>query len=118
MEQKPESALDFDFEKVRSDHEDFLKEIGIYFFILRTERGLKPTPVEKFLGITPGVIRQIEDDKLNWNTDMLDEIWNYYYSKPVRLDLLSRLNPKNKNSVLADLIKMGLKRCKFKNPEI
>jgi hypothetical protein len=46
--------------RIEKDHKNFLDEIGIYFLILRIERNLNPTPVEKKLRITPGVIRQIE----------------------------------------------------------
>lgn len=110
MEFKLESELDLESEELKRDHKNFLDEIGIYFFILRIERNLKPTPIEKFLQITPGVILQIEAGEFNWSTDMLEDIWNYYYSAPIKRDLLSRFKVKNKNGLLARLIKMGLER--------
>lgn len=112
MELKLEQEVALESEELRRDYKNFLNEIGLYFFILRIERNLKPTPVEKLLRITPGTILQIEHGKLNWNTDMLEDIWDYYCSVPVKMNVLSRFNAKNKNGPLADLIKMGLKRSK------
>lgn len=113
MKLKLEPELDLDSVELKAGYEKFLDEVGIYFFILRIERNLNPTPVEKHLGITPGVIQQIEAGRFNWSVNMLEDIWNHYYSLPIRHDLLSRFNAKNKKSLLAQLIKMGLRRNKF-----
>jgi hypothetical protein len=66
-----------------------------------------------FLKITPGVIRQIEAGNFEWNTNMIESIWDYYFSLPIRHDHLSRFNAKNKKGVLSSLIKIGVKRNKM-----
>jgi hypothetical protein len=115
MEPKEEHVLDLESPDLRREHQNFLDEIGIYFFILRIEREVKPTPVEKFLRITPGVIRKIEDGKMNWNMKMLDEIWDYYCSLPVKRSILSKLKARDNSGPLAQVIKMGLKKQISKN---
>jgi hypothetical protein len=109
---KLETVLDFESAEFKADYEKFRDEVGIYFFILRVERNLKTTPIERLLKITPGVIQEIEAGRLNWSTTMLEDMWNYYFSLPIKYDILSRFNVNKKNGVLAHLVKIGLKRNK------
>lgn len=110
MEQEWKTELNLESDELKKGHKNFLEEVGIYFFILRIERSVNITSVEKFLKITRGVLPEIEAGNFKWNTNMLEDIWDYYFSLPITRGLLSRFHVKNKKSVLADLIKIGLKR--------
>lgn len=112
MEPKFKPGTDLESDELKGGYKNFLEEIGIYFFILRMERGINITPVEKFLKITRGVLQQIEAGKFNWSTNMLEDIWDYYFSLPITRSIFSRFRVKNKKSVLADLIRIGIKRKK------